>query len=56
MDSLLFSCSNIEDYSKAFHLFMQYFYHFDVLTKQKIIEWAKSTNNESPTLKLVHII
>lgn len=56
MDSLLYSCCNIEDYSKAFHLFLQYFYHLDVLTKPKIIEWAKSTSNESTTLKLVRFL
>jgi hypothetical protein len=55
MDSLFFACSNLEDYQKAFHLFLQFFYHFDILDKEEIIAWVKGNESEAPTLTLVQI-
>jgi len=33
ISSLYYACTKLEDYLKAFHLILQYFYHFDILGK-----------------------
>ena len=45
MDSLFFACTKVEDYLKAFHLFLQYFYHYDLLEKEDIILWVKASTS-----------
>lgn len=44
INSLYYACTNIEEYLKALNPILQYFYHFDILNKQAIIEWYREFN------------
>ena len=39
MDSLYYSCTNLPQYEKVFHIFLQYFYKFDWLSDFSILSW-----------------
>jgi len=58
IDSLFFTCSNVEPYDKGFHVFLQFFYKFDILKDFAIIAWfdeAAKKQIDSPLLKRVII-
>lgn len=56
MDSLFYSCINIPEYEKAFHIFLQCFYKFEWLKDFTIQSWyseAIKKYPESPALQKV---
>lgn len=39
LSSLVYTCENIEKYAKAIHIFLQFFYIEEILTKEAIKAW-----------------
>lgn len=42
LDSITFSCEKIDKYNKAVHIFLQYFYIEEILSKEAIKKWFEN--------------